>query len=96
MWNTIKHNVFQLLLVIDQLFNVVLCMCLFWNEKVWADESLSSHAWRWEQKGKRSWPRKLIDKVMFWDKNHCENAYKSEVNQMHLSPEQRVENANYN
>ena len=53
MWNTIKHNLFQFLLAIDQLFNVVLCMCLFWNETVWADESLSSHAWRWEQQGDR-------------------------------------------
>ena len=43
-----------------------------------------------KDKGKRSWPRKLVDKIVFWYKNRYENAYKSEVSRMYLSPEQRV------
>lgn len=43
----------RLLIAVDQLLNAVL--------GGWPDETLSSRAWRWEQDGVRSWPRKFID-----------------------------------
>lgn len=55
----------------------------------WADETFSSRCWRWELNGKRSWPRKLIDALFFWDKNHCRESYKSELERLQCPPELR-------
>lgn len=72
---------FNVWLAIDQLINTYF--------KGYPDESLSSRAWRWEQKGKRSWPRKTIDALLFFDKNHCQEAFQSERTGRHLPPEAR-------
>ena len=45
----------------------------------WPDETLSSRAWRWDEHGKRAWPRKFIDWLFFWEKDHCRQSYESEV-----------------
>ena len=45
----------------------------------WPDETLSSRAWRWETDGKRAWPRKLIDRLFFWETDHCRASYESEL-----------------
>ena len=37
----------------------------------WPDETLSSRCWRWEQAGIRTWPRKLVDALFFWEREHC-------------------------
>lgn len=59
-----------ILIAFDQLLNTVF--------SGWPDETLSSRAWRWDVAQVRSWPRKIIDGLFFWDKNHCRESYESE------------------
>lgn len=74
----------RILIALDQLINA-LC-------NGWPDETISSRAWRWEQRGKRSWPRKLIDGLFFFDPDHCRESYESERQGRQLPPELRREN----
>ena len=53
------------------------------------DESLSARAWRWHNEGKREWPRKLINKIFFWMKDHCYSAYQNEVMRRQYPPQYR-------
>ena len=53
------------------------------------DETLSSRAWRWEQDGVREWPRRVIDRLFFWEPNHCRESYQSEREGRQLPPELR-------
>ena len=69
------------LIAVDQLVNALLAG--------WPDESLSSRAWRWEKDGVRAWPRCLIDKLFFWEPNHCRESYRSEREGRQLPPELR-------
>lgn len=71
----------RLLIAVDQLLNAVL--------GGWPDETLSSRAWRWELAGVRSWPRRLIDALLFPDVNHCRESYESERLGRQLPPELR-------
>ena len=89
MWDLLLHNLKQLLIALDQLGNVALCFIL--RELAWADETLSSHCWRWEQDGVRAWPRKLVDwgAALLGDKDHCRESYKSEKRGNQLPPELR-------
>lgn len=61
----------QFLIALDQLINT-----LFGG---WADETISSRAWRQRHKRRWSIAVKLIDWIFFWDPNHCENAYYAEI-----------------
>ena len=93
----IKHNFWQTIISIDQFvhcfgFLIISIFCFFKNilkPKVWADETLSSHCWRWHINQIRDWPYKLIDIIFFWEKDHCKNSYESERNRRHLPPELR-------
>ena len=71
----------KVLVALDQLFNAVI--------GGYCDETLSSRAWRWEQDGVRAWPRRLIDKLFFWEPNHCRESYRSEREGRQLPPELR-------
>lgn len=71
----------RILIAFDQLFNTVF--------GGWPDETLSSRAYRWELKGKRSWPRKAIDALFFFDPDHCRESYESERAGRQLPPELR-------
>lgn len=66
---------------IDQLINAIL--------GGWPDETLSSASYRMDRDGIRSWPRKLIDGLFFWEKDHCKNSYESERLRRQLPPELR-------
>jgi hypothetical protein len=68
----------QFLIAIDQLFNVLI-------GSGWADETLSAWVWR-----TKHWSRPWIDCLFFWDKNHCEESYKSELERQQLPPEYRL------
>jgi len=68
----------QILIAIDQPANAVL--------GGWADETLSSRAWREER-------RRLvvvIDCIFFWEDNHCKASYISERRRLQLPPEFRT------
>lgn len=69
------------LIAADQLVNALLAG--------WPDETLSSRAYRWEQNGVRSWPRRLIDRLFFWEQEHCYQSYISEREGRQLPPELR-------
>jgi len=65
-------------IAIDQLFNALLLGT--------PDETLSARAWRVEQKGLifGKFFRPLIDFIFFFDKNHCENSFLSEIERKHF------------
>lgn len=85
----IKHNLFQTLVSFDQFLNVFTCMFIEPNEKHWADETFSAHVHRHYLRGKWKILRKLINFLFFWQKDHCKEAYESELNRMQLPPELR-------
>ena len=75
-----KHpDCFQVLIALDQLINTLL-----WGM---ADETLSARAWRHHLDGSRDWPYKLIDGLFFFQKDHCRQAYESELERAHLPEE---------
>lgn len=56
----------------------------------YADETLSARAWRKGQNGGRwGMTRALIDAIFFWQENHCQTAYQSEIARFHLPAEYR-------
>ena len=83
------HNGKQLLIALDQSVNALagavlaLLWCLrLWPRRVglwWADETVSAHCWRWHAAGIRDWPRRLVDTLLWFDKEHCRESYISEV-----------------
>ena len=78
-----KHpDCFQILIAIDQLINT-----LFGGM---ADETLSARAYRLELERGRSWARKLIDGILFFDKDHCKESYESEILRRQLPPSMRT------
>ena len=72
----------HILIGFDQLLNT-----LFMG---WPDETLSSRCWRWEQAGIRAWPRKLVDGLFFWQREHCKSSYESEREGRQSPPELRI------
>jgi hypothetical protein len=91
----LKHNLIQLFIAVDQVFNV---LCTLFTSKAWADETLSSRAWRADQKGRvmgRFW-RPVIDALFFWQEiepsatGHCHQAYLRERSRANLPPEMRT------
>ena len=55
----------------------------------WPDATISAWAWVWEREGKCSWLRKLIDRLFWRDKDHCELSYRNERRGAQLPPEMR-------
>ena len=72
----------NLLIGVDQLVNIVVG-----GEP---DETMSSHAYRMER-DKKPWGflRCVIDGLFFFQPNHCQHAYESELQRMQESPEFR-------
>jgi len=71
-----KQRILNLLIAIDQLVYVIITLgggC--------PDETMSSAAWRLEQKGKIQGKifRPLIDWLFWFDPDHCKTSYESEV-----------------
>ena len=79
-----RHHLLQVLIALDQLVNALL--------GGWADETLSSRAWRVYRKG-RFWGRvmcPLIDLIARpFERNHCRSSFEAERNQRQLPPEAR-------
>ena len=89
MFNTLQHNFHQILVSWDQAITTTVCSIILPNEKSYGDETMSARALRWENNRIRSWPRKLIDILFWWDDNHCEESYESEKKGRQLPPELR-------
>lgn len=70
----------QVLIAIDQFINT-----LFLG---YADESISARAYRLRDKG-WSWQHKWIDRLFFWQQNHCKESYISELKRQQLPIEYR-------
>ena len=71
----------RVMIALDQLVNAM--------TGGWPDETLSSRCWRMERDNIRSWPRKLVDGLLFFDENHCRESYNSEQEGRQLPPEFR-------
>lgn len=71
----------QILIALDQLVNTVF--------GGFADETLSSRAYRHHLKGNREWCYRLINMIFFLQEDHCKEAYESEINRSHLPPQLR-------
>lgn len=85
-----KHNLFQLAVALDQFLNVLVCMIIEPKEKHWADETFSAHTYRHYREGEWKAMYWLINRIFFLQKNHCKEAYESEMNRTQLPPEFRV------
>ena len=59
----------RILIGFDQLLNT-----LFMG---WPDETLSSRCYRWARDGV-TWPRRVVDGLFFWEKEHSKSSYRSE------------------
>lgn len=70
----------QVFLAVDQLLNALL--------NGWADETLSSRAWRQALKG-RPMMALAIDVLFFFSPNHCATSYENEKLQKQQHPEIR-------
>lgn len=55
----------------------------------WADETLSSRCFRLEMERGITWPRRLVDTILFFDKDHCQESYLSEIERRQLPPSMR-------
>lgn len=66
------------LIAIDQLANAVL--------GGYPDETLSSRAYRMHRKGQPvwGWTAGMIDRLFFWQHEHCRHAYEAEVRRAQL------------
>ena len=87
MKKTLLHNGKQLLICLDQLANVLIG--LFSNKKAWADETMSCRAYRLELERGRTWARKIVDTIFFFDPEHCKTSYESEQQQRQMPPSVR-------
>lgn len=75
----------QFLIALDQLVNA---MCFWLPGGSWADESLSSRAHRIQDTHPRL--RLAINKLFFWQDDHCLDAYESERKRLQAPPELRA------
>lgn len=85
--DTLLHNLKQLLIALDQLANVLIGLVCGYQS--WSDETLSAKAYRLELERGRTWARKLIDRLFFFDKDHCRTSYESEVLKRQMPPSMR-------
>lgn len=71
----------QVLIALDQLINAL--------HGGWADETISSRAYRLRHRMPYRLYRFVIDLLFFWDADHCRQAYESERLRMQAPPELR-------
>ena len=87
--SVLVHNLEQILIAVDQLIHVTLSSITMPTKKHYADETMSSFAYRlYRDKGKKHWC-KFINMLFFFQEDHCKEAYESEVERNHLPPEMR-------
>lgn len=54
----------------------------------WPDETTSSYLWRLERQGKLAGKlfRPLVDRLFFWQPEHCARSYAAERERYHVPP----------
>ena len=79
----IKQYFWNILLGLDQLVNVILGGM--------PDETISSRCHRKAKAGQWFWKSasKVVDKIFFWDKRHCQSSFENEKVGKHLPEELR-------
>ena len=83
----LKHNLHQVVIWFDQGFGILFSTLL--KEKGYADITLSARAHLWYEASKYPWLRNSINKLFFWQKNHCKSAWENEKKLGHFPPEFR-------
>lgn len=78
MWKYVKN----VLIWLDQGVNVILFLG-------YPDETLSARAYRHYLDGSKPYLKKIIDTLLFFDKDHCKASYESEVHNRQLPPQYR-------
>ena len=72
----------QIPIALDQLVNTIF--------GGWADETISSRAWRKRGDGRGcALLCRVLDALFFWQVAHCRSAYESEKNRLQCPPELR-------
>ena len=90
----IKEWGVQIFLALDQLANVL--PPPIDGTVGYADETLSSHAYRmWRDEKPWGILCHVIDMLFFWQSQHCFDSYVSETKRYQLPPEFRGSNADY-
>ena len=69
----------QFLIALDQLANTV--TWIHGDGFGYADETLSARAWRLRDQS-NAWKR--IDRLFFWDPDHCRTSFEAELNRKQL------------
>ena len=72
-------------IAIDQALNTLVKLCDGWG---WPDEMLSARAWRLREQHPRLWV--WIDRLFFWDENHCQECFEIELERAQLPREYRM------
>lgn len=82
--------------VIQRILNVLICLdqlglSILTLGASSPDETMSAAAWRWEKNGilRGRILRPLIDRLFWFDTDHCKTSYESEINRAHLPREYR-------
>ena len=55
----------------------------------WPDETLSSRCYRLDKDGAMHWPKMVVNRLFFWQKDHCRSAYENELKRIQCPPEMR-------
>jgi hypothetical protein len=76
-----KRRILNFLISLDQFLFVILSL-----GNASPDETLSAAAWRWELEGRRRGKilRPIIDKMFWFDPEHCKMSFYSEINKTQL------------
>ncbi len=72
-------NLKGFLIGLDQAVNCLVRLSDGWG---WPDETLSARAWRLREQHPKLYL--WIDRIMFFDRNHCQKSYVSEINRLHF------------
>ena len=77
MWLKIKTYIWNIIISLDQLFNVLLAG--------YPDETFSARTWRKARAGQWFWAgmRIIIDLLFIWDYPHCLKSYNMEKERRH-------------
>ena len=76
---------FNLAIGLDQSLNCLIKLSDGWGQP---DEMLSARAWRLREA--HPWLRRWIDRLFFWDPNHCEECFRIELERRQLHPAYRA------